>query len=146
MKVPPPIIMFVLVALQWLLEKFFPIVRFEGSVYDLIGASLVALGVLIALIALTQFANSRTTLNPFGKPSKFIKNGIYRYSRNPMYVALTSLLAGTSFILGAVSCIIMPIVFVVIINRTYIAPEELNMSELFGNDYKTYTKRTRRWL
>jgi protein-S-isoprenylcysteine O-methyltransferase Ste14 len=101
-----------------------------------------------ALAGDREFKRARTTINPF-KPENstaLVTSGIYRFTRNPMYVGLTLVLLGWAAFLCSVWAFLGPVIFVFYINRFQIAPEELALSAKFGPAYTEYTARVRRWL
>ena len=117
----------------------------------------VRLGVALALGIAGLFINvngvialrrAKTTINPF-KPaaaSSLVSEGVYRYTRNPMYVGLLLTLTGwAAFLLNPLALLFLPL-FVLYINRFQIDPEERVLSSLFGAEYADYKSRVRRWL
>jgi protein-S-isoprenylcysteine O-methyltransferase Ste14 len=101
-----------------------------------------------ALAGDREFKRARTTINPF-KPENstaLVTSGIYRFTRNPMYVGLTLVLLGWAAFLCSAWALLGPVVFVVYINRFQISPEERVLSAKFGAAYTEYTARVRRWL
>lgn len=98
--------------------------------------------------AFRAFARARTTINPvrIEAASALVTGGIYRVTRNPMYVALTLLLLGWAAVLGGVWLLAGPLVFVLWIDRLQIAPEERVLRAKFGAAYAAYAARVRRWL
>ena len=72
--------------------------------------------------------------------------GIYKYSRNPMYLAILMVLIGVSVYLGALSSILILLIFVIYINQFQIVPEERSLEQKFGDSYRQYAKGVRRWV
>lgn len=113
------------------------------------------LAALIAVVALAfdlgavlQFRRARTTIVPWrpDKSTALVTDGVYRWSRNPMYVGLALLLTALAVYRGSLPALIGPVVFVLYITRFQIAPEERVMQQLFGAQYDAYRARVRRWL
>lgn len=105
-------------------------------------------GVLIGLISLLQFAKHRTPTDPF-KPNrarKLVTNGIYQYSRNPMYLALLLVLLGWGVSLGNAFNTLLAAGFVAYMNAFQIRPEEEVMEQKFGAAYRQYCILVRRWF
>lgn len=98
--------------------------------------------------AITAFLAAGTTINPvqIDRASTLVTSGIYRRSRNPMYVALTALLGSLAFALGNGWLFVGPLVFALYTHRFQILPEERAMATRFGADYAAYKARVRRWL
>ena len=109
---------------------------------------LVIAGVSFDLLGLIAFLRMKTTINPLqpGKASALVTGGVYRITRNPMYVGMALLLTAWAVHLAALWPLLGPVFFVLYINRFQIAPEERVLKELFGEEYVAYTARVRRWL
>ena len=109
---------------------------------------LALMGFAIALAGVISFRLARTTVNPLSPhtSSSLVIKGIYRYSRNPMYVGfLCWILAGGVYLDNPVA-LLLALVFIPYMNRFQIIPEEKALTNLFGEDYRTYCKQVRRWL
>jgi protein-S-isoprenylcysteine O-methyltransferase Ste14 len=109
---------------------------------------LAAVGVSLDAIALFHFLRSRTTINPL-KPdaaSALVTGGIYRLTRNPMYLGLAMLLAAWAIYLGNLAALATVPLFILYMNRFQIAPEERVLEARFGAQYTAYRARVRRWL
>ncbi len=105
-------------------------------------------GALILGASVVQFRLRRTTVNPL-KPetaTSLVTNGVYRLSRNPMYVGFAALLTGWSLALASPYALVLALCFVVYINRLQIPPEEAAMMALFGDQFSDYKTQVRRWL
>lgn len=146
MKTPPPLIAIVFLVFEWLLDRYVPIVSFQSESLRQFGMALAGVTIVLAFIAVIAFFAHRTTLNPHGKPSTMITGGIYRITRNPMYLSLTLLLIGGAVYLGSVTPFVLPIVFIALITNMFIIPEERMMTELFGEQYTQYAAKVRRWI
>lgn len=109
---------------------------------------LVALAMFIALVALWQFKSAKTTVNPVAlqQTSALVTNGIYAYTRNPMYLALLLLLLSWGLYLGNAFNTLMAAGFVYYMNAFQIQPEEQVLESKFGKEYKRYLKAVRRWF
>jgi protein-S-isoprenylcysteine O-methyltransferase Ste14 len=94
------------------------------------------------------FRRANTTINPvkIEAASSIVTNGIYRYTRNPMYVGLTLLLAGWAIHIAVPFVLLGPLVFILYITRFQIIPEERVLTSKFGGEYRKYQERVRRWL
>ncbi len=146
-KIPPPIVALIFVSLIYLTSDIF--FTFSFQYQKLISLIIFLLGVLVSALALVEFIKLKTTINPMkpNQASSLVTRGIYRVSRNPMYLGILILLISFTFYLGAfVSGGIFLPLFVVYMNYFQIIPEEKAMEELFKNDFKGYTKKTRRWI
>jgi protein-S-isoprenylcysteine O-methyltransferase Ste14 len=114
--------------------------------YKLVASVSIVLGFSGMIIAWLQFKKSEAAICPTAETSLIITNGLYRYSRNPMYLGMFLILLGTSFIMGTLPSMVAPAVFFLIIDKVFIPYEEDKLLTSFGDSYKVYMKTTRRWL
>ncbi|MCP9758538.1 isoprenylcysteine carboxylmethyltransferase family protein [Aquitalea sp. S1-19] len=147
LKIPPPLLFLLLAGLMWLLSRATPDMRgIEAGFYPV--AALALSGSLLLLAGVAAFIRARTSVDP-RKPdgaSALVSSGIYRLSRNPMYLGDLLLLGAWAFYLGnALTLILLP-VFVLYMNRFQIRPEERALGRHFGAAYHDYCRRVRRWL
>ena len=110
------------------------------------GLLLFALGLVVVIAAVAEFARARTTVIPRQSPSALITSGIFRLSRNPIYLADLFILIGLSLYWGKVLGLVLAPLFLAIIARRFIVGEETRLKQAFGKDYDVYLSRTRRWL
>jgi len=148
LKIPPAVVFLICAGLMYLLATFLPFGYFDfyGRYYLVYG--LLVFAGIIAVIALFQFMRSRTTIDPVHptKASKLVQNGIFAYSRNPMYLALLILLLAFGVGLGNAFNTLLAAGFVGYMNRFQIIPEEMALLKLFGKVYKQYCVNVRRWF
>lgn len=147
-RVPPPILVVVFGAAIWGLALLPPSIPLDRTFRLVIAASLVALGVVAVVLGLFAFRRARTTIDPVNiqRASSLVITGIYRLTRNPMYVGFASILLGWAIYLDGLWALLGPIAFVFFISRFQIIAEERAMLERFGSEYAAYRSRTRRWL
>ncbi len=156
LKVPPPIVALLIAAALWQAAKWLPFVSLplgldmnvDTKVAALLAAVLAFLGACFDAAALLLFVRKRTAINPL-KPqnaSVLVVSGVYRITRNPMYLGLLCFLSAWAVYLNSVFVLIGPIIFVVYINYFQIIPEERLLLSKFGDAYAGYAKRVRRWL
>jgi len=110
------------------------------------GILLTIAGVTLTLGGAGQFNKRETNINTFRKPDHLVTDGLFRYSRNPMYLGFATVLTGTALVLGSVEGLIIAAGFVLIADRWYVSFEEAIMRETFGDAYTAYCAKTRRWL
>jgi len=148
LKVPPPIVALCFVLLMWLASKLMSPVEMSFGLRVGIASVLAAAGLAIGIAGVTSFRRARTTINPT-KPtttSSLVSGGVYRFTRNPMYLSLAlHLLAWTAFLSSLLALLFVPL-FMVYINRFQINPEERALLALFGGEYTAYQRTVRRWL
>ena len=88
----------------------------------------------------------KTTFIPDGTPEVLISSGPFKFSRNPIYLGMLTILVGVAFLMSSLSAIIIAFVFGIIINFTWIAHEEKKLHELFSEDWENYSSKVRRWI
>jgi protein-S-isoprenylcysteine O-methyltransferase Ste14 len=110
------------------------------------GVLLIALGVGIALAGIRRFRKAGTTVLPFGGTSELVTSGVYRFTRNPMYLGMTLAYAGFTLLLNSVWCSLFLPVALISVYALAIRPEERYLSKKFGDQYTQYSARVRRWL
>lgn len=100
------------------------------------------------LSGVMAFRRARTTVNPLNPEAAtaLVIVGVYRYTRNPMYVGLATMLVGWAVYLAAPLALLGPPIFVLFIARFQIVPEERALAEKFGREFADYRKKVRRWL
>ena len=148
-KVPPLLLTVVMAALAWVIAQGLPGAAFEFSGRISVALVLAIVGAIICGMGVVSFRRAKTTMNPT-KPdqaSMLVTAGVYKISRNPMYLGFLAVLIGWSlYLANAVSLMVIPAGFVVYMNRFQITPEERVLKSLFGDAYTAYASRVRRWV
>lgn len=147
----PPVLLFVLIAgAMYGGARGLPMwtLALPGRAAAAAAVALAAAGVAIALAGVAEFRRSRTTVHPQHpeKASAVVTRGIYRWTRNPMYLGLLLALAGWAILLANPAALAGLPLFVAWMNRYQIAPEERILSAKFGAAYASYLACVRRWL
>lgn len=139
----PPIWTALFALLIWLIGRALP----SGA------ALLVAVGWLIVLASLAlmvwaavYFKRAATSINPHGQPTALITGGPFNWSRNPIYLADALLLIGLCLALRALPALLLIPIFISVLTRRFIIPEEARLAAAFPVDFAAYAKRVRRWL
>lgn len=147
-KIPPPVYLLLAAALMWLLDQFFPLYQWFGSPWNKAGLFIIGAAVLLDFWSLGLFFRARTTPNPMkpGNASHLVTGGMYRISRNPMYLGLLVILSGWALYLGSLSPLLVLPLFVWVLTTQQIMPEEAVLAEKFGQAYQDYRSRVRRWV
>ena len=148
LKIPPPAVAALVAAAMWGISLATPALEFPGLPRVAIAAALAVIGFCIDVAGLISFRRAKTTINPLkpGTTSALVTSGIYRMSRNPMYLGLLFLLVAWAVFLASAWAMLGPAAFVLYINRFQIEPEERILTTLFGADYSAYKSAVRRWL
>ena len=145
-KVIPPLYFFVLLLLSIALGVYLPVLKIFFSPYTYAGIAPITIGVVLNLWADSLFKKNKTTVKPHLKPSALMTSGVFRVTRNPMYLGMTLILFGVSICVGSVSAFVSPVFFYLISERYFIPPGEAVMENVFGESYLAYKRRVRRWL
>ena len=148
LKIPPVIVVAISGWLMWVFALLLP---GFGRVLPgrlAVAGLLVAAGVAVALAGVVAFRRSRTTVNPLRPEtaSSLVSSGIYRYTRNPMYLGMALVLLGWGVWLSNPASLIGLFAFVAYMNRFQIGPEERALAALFGEAFADYQARVRRWI
>lgn len=148
LKIPPPVAALVCALMIWGSAKLIAPATWHSNIQNGMAIVLAAIAVMIDLSALTGFIRSRTTIDPRypHKTSWIVTTGIYRHTRNPMYLGLALLLTALAIYLGTVAGLLVVALFVWYTTIFQIMPEEKVLETQFGEDYLDYKARVRRWL
>lgn len=111
-----------------------------------LGVVLMVLGVAIVVHVARTFAARKTTIKPFQESDALVAEGLFRWSRNPIYAAMTVFLVGFALALGTLGPALLLPFFPWWIGTRFIVHEEAMLEERFGDDYRAYRERVRRWL
>jgi protein-S-isoprenylcysteine O-methyltransferase Ste14 len=149
LRIPPPLVGLIVAAAMWVIATSLPPLLPLPAPLRLPAAVMLALaGVAIALSGVVSFRRARTTVNPL-KPetsTSLVFTGIYRITRNPMYLGMLAVLLAWAAYLPSVLALLGPAAFSLYITRFQIVPEERVLHSLFGAEFVEYTQRVRRWL
>jgi protein-S-isoprenylcysteine O-methyltransferase Ste14 len=147
-RIPPPAFMLVAALVMWALDRWVPLVHWIVPPWNRLGAVFAATGLAIDAAAVLRFLQRKTTVNPTvpAKASILVTDGVFRVSRNPMYLGLVLLLIGWALWLGSATPWLVVPLFVVGITAVQIVPEERALAERFGQAYGDYRRRVGRWI
>jgi protein-S-isoprenylcysteine O-methyltransferase Ste14 len=142
-----PLALALLLALAMVaLHVLSPVLTLFRPPVSYLGIALMAIGSMLVLGAAGIFRRRHTTLNPVGEPSQLATEGLYRLSRNPMYLGMANALFGLAIYLGNILPFLAPPLFVWFVTKRFILHEEAVLEERFGAEYLAYKSRVRRWL
>lgn len=148
LKIPPLVVTLTFGFVIWAVSTWFSSVNFNLIFLKVFAFTVFGLGVIIALVAVIKFNKEDTTVDPT-KPSKstsLVINGVYRYTRNPMYLSFFLWLLAYTLYLGNPVNLLSLVFFIIYMNNFQIKPEERALRETFGNEYEVYSSRVRRWI
>ena len=145
-KIPPPIVTLVCALIIFLSRGAFT--SYEFNYQPIVSLIFLILGILTLFSAASSFKKQETTVNPMSpeKATSLVVEGAFKYTRNPMYLAMTLVLIAISIQFNLIGGFLTVVVFVTYISKFQIAPEEEAMEKNFEEDYLAYKKSTRRWI
>ena len=142
----PPVWLVIGLASIFALDNLLPGPRFTSLAGQLAGGVIIVVGLTLLVVAGGLFKQADTDLIPFRNVTALVTTGVYRFSRNPMYLGMAAVLLGTAVTVGASTALAVPLVFGAIIEFRYIRPEEDMLRGLFPDEFPAYCLRVRRWL
>ena len=145
-KIPPPIVTLFFGLCIYLSRPYFP--EFSNSVLNLLSIISFVVGIFVFAAAVSSFKKQKTTVNPISieNASSLVVSGIFKYSRNPMYLGMSFVLLGLAFKFNVIGGLLFTGIFMLFITIFQIKPEEVAMEKLFGQEWEGYIKNVRRWL
>lgn len=148
LRIPPVALVVITGVAMWLLASAVPGLGFPLPASSWLAILFTASGAAIAILGVIEFNRAGTTVDPMHpqSSSELVTGGIYRLSRNPMYLGFLLTLVGWACYLSHLLAFALLPGFVLYMNRFQIAPEERQMRELFGTGFESYATGTRRWI
>ena len=145
-KFPPPLVALTFGFLINYTKNIFPKIEVKNEF--IFGSFMIISGLIIILSAIILFKKYQTTITPLNpsNATKLITDGIYKFSRNPMYLGLLLVLLGVSIILNPIGGLFLIPLFILYLNFFQIIPEENAMVDLFKDEFLDYKKNVRRWI
>lgn len=146
--VPPPIWTLIFAMAMWGLDRYYPLLSVIPAPWNELGWYVMAIGPVAPIAAFVQFRKAGTTVNPHRPETAraLVSSGVYRWTRNPMYLGLLLVLVGWAVALGRLSEMAGPPLFIVLLERVQIRPEELALRRRFGEDYDRFCHQVNRWI
>jgi protein-S-isoprenylcysteine O-methyltransferase Ste14 len=147
-KIPPPAVATALALAMWGASRLAPLLQVPSALRIVAAGAIMLVGIGFSAAGVLAFRRAQTTLNPTtpDKASSLVNSGVYRITRNPMYVGLSFVLLAWAVFLSSAWALLGPVAFVLYIGRFQIAPEERALAKLFGKEYTDYQARVHRWL
>ena len=142
----PPFWFLVAIVGELLLHFLLPGARLLRAPWTAGGIAICALGLWLGTAALGLFQRARTGVRPFSAATALVIGGPYRFTRNPMYLGMVTVLLGGALALGTATPWLLPPCFLLLIDRRFIRREEAFMAERFGDEYRDFCRKVRRWL
>ena len=145
-KLLPPVLVLLIAILMSVARSIIPGPVIVPQPYNWLGLVLLLAGFALGLIGAVHFNKVGTNIPTFNEPTILVTDGIFKWSRNPIYLGFTLFLLGLAVMLGTLVPFLGPIVFAVTADRWYIAFEERALQHKFGERYDAYRRATRRWI
>jgi protein-S-isoprenylcysteine O-methyltransferase Ste14 len=142
----PPIYALLALLAMYFLDRYLPLVRIFGKSWRAFAVFLTVAGGIVSLLAIGAFTSAGTPIRPFEPSTALVTSGIYRLTRNPMYLGLVLVLIGVALLWGSAGVWLPIPLFVVWVESQFIRPEEQFLTRIFGERYLAYRKQVRRWL
>lgn len=148
LKVPPPAAALLAALAMWLAAYGLGGLSFTLPERRVVSIVLAASGIAISVAGTWSFWRARTTVNPTrpDAASSLVATGVFRFTRNPMYLGLLLVLAGWAAHLANAAALAGPLLFALYVTRFQILPEERALTIKFGPEFEAYKRRTRRWI
>ena len=145
-KIPPPIVALICGISIYLTRPLFP--DYNYILTDVFAVSFLLIGIITLITSVLSFKRHSTTINPLQpeKASSLVISGIFKYSRNPMYLGMLLILISVTIKFNFIGGILISFAFIAFITKFQIIPEEIILERLFGNEFTSYKKKTRRWI
>ena len=146
LKIPPPILVIILITSIYFSSDKLDLISIPYR--TLFSIVILSIGILIIINPVVKFIKSKTTVNPveFKNVEKLVTSGIYKYSRNPMYLGMIMIIISTTVYYLNFYSLLTPFIFYFWINRFQIKREEVFLEEKFGQEYLSYNTKTRRCI
>ena len=147
-KIPPPAVAALIAAAMWGISALAPSIELPALVRVGAAVLFVLTGAVFSIWGIVAFRIARTTINPMQPETTttLVCSGVYKLTRNPMYVGLLFVLVAWTIFLSSAWALLGPLAFVAYMNRFQIGPEERALSARFGAEYAGYKSKVRRWL
>lgn len=148
LKIPPPIYALSIALIMWLSHLYIPVVNLINSPWNNIGIVVIVLAAILDFSSLYLFFKKRTTPNPMRPEftTGLVVKGMYKISRNPMYLGMLMMLFGFAIFLGKLTPFLVLPAFYFLLTEMQIKPEEKILEDKFGDEYLDYKNKVRRWL
>lgn len=145
-RVPPPLLLLLSILAGWGLHRLYPARGVPQELRFVLGIPLLVLGVGLILYCAQLFRRANTDIKPWKTTSRLITTGVYRFTRNPIYLAFVLIGLGAALAVNTLWIALLQIPLVALLTKLVIAKEESYLEAKFGNEYRNYRQRVRRWI
>ena len=145
-RILPMAWLLIAIAAMFVLDRFLPLAELPAALSGLPLWLSLAPGVILIFLAMRLFVRAKTNAIPFSESTTLVTTGIYRFTRNPMYLGMSLFLAGAALKFGSYgACLPVPL-FIWVIHRQFILNEEKFLTGIYGEEFTRYRKKVRRWI
>lgn len=145
-KLLPPVYLLLTLFVMIALHRNFPLAKLISSPYRYVGIGPIVAGLVVTITAAGLFRKLGTPLKPFEESTTVVTTGMFRFTRNPMYLGMILLLIGIAIMTGTLATFLPIPLFFAILHFRFVLNEERFMEDLFGEEYLAYKRRVRRWI
>lgn len=145
-NIHPPVVALLFIAIAYFLGRYIPLPFTVPPLLRIIGFAMTFIGFLLGIGAFIEFRKAHTTLDPHGSARQLVTSGVYRFTRNPIYLGFLLMVIGLPLNSGLLWGFVVAPIFVLMMTRLVIEREENYLERKFGKTYASYTSRVRRWL
>ena len=145
-NIHPPIVALLFIVIAYFLGRFAPLPLVAPAIIRNVGLLMTCLGFLLGISAFVEFRRARTTVDPHGSAKQLVTSGIYRFTRNPIYLGFLLMVIGLPLNSGLYWGIVRAAFYILTMNRLVIQREEAYLGKKFKESYTNYTSLVRRWL
>ena len=145
-KILPPVYFLGAILVEVLLHFLLPLRQFLVFPWRLFGVIFLLIGFVLNALADQNFKKHETTVKPFEESKALVTRGVFNISRNPMYLGMTLILLGIAALLGSVTPFVVVPVFTALLDRIFIVEEEQMLQATFGDRFRQYRHKVRRWI
>lgn len=147
-RFPPPLLYLGMILLGWLLGYLLPLptIALSPRLLKGVGGLFILIGIAINILGFLQFKKNKEDVIPWTGSEQMIAEGIYKITRNPMYVGMSAIALGIGIYFASYAMITTAVIASLIIDRFVIIREEAYLETRFGESYANYKKRVRRWI
>ena len=148
LKIPPPIVTALFAVAMWMLSSYPPLLPLPALTRVSIALVILVIGIGFSMAGMASFSRAKTTVNPLKPESttSLVSSGVYRFTRNPMYVGMLLVLVAWGVYLSSVWTWIGPLALWLYLTQFQIKPEERVLTKMFGAEFEAYKAKVRRWL
>ena len=146
LKFPPPLLVVATIGPGYLIDWIKPLPILNGDFVWLSGTALIVAALLLALVSLFHFLELKTHVEPWHPTTTIIKQGVYRFSRNPIYLAFCIATVGSGLVLNSWWVLMAVLPLILLLQKLVIKREEVYLERKFGEVYLDYKHQVRRWF